>query len=449
MPTAPIERIMARRPPPGLRSAALLSSLLIAAALAFASLVHVEQVVEIDGEIASLAPRITITSGDLAVVETMAGASSTRVAQGDVLAVLRPLEAETTLRAHLVEALQARVQLLRLDAETADAPLPEKTPEALLTEATAAGVDAAPLWAAQRDLARSRAAALAEQRRAIGEALERLRRTRTLTEAQRATLARRAAVRAEIEASRAALERSGSGSRVERLMATDALLETEGDLAEADRALAALDADLAREAARLIAVEEGFRLETAREREDAQRRLSAAEGRLSVDRARSETATVVAPQDAIVLQRADAAPGSVIQRGALLFVLSPLEGALVARLEIPAREIARVRGRETARLKLRNLPFQRHGHLDARIVSITADTVARPRPGGGEEPVYLANAEILDTSRLIDTPPGFALTPGMQVTADVLTGRRRLISYFTYPLTAIGARALREPGTGA
>ena len=73
-------------------------------------------------------------------------------------------------------------------------------------------------------------------------------------------------------------------------------------------------------------------------------------------------------------------------------------------------------------------------------------TGALPAATGGaqSEPYYRARISI-DRIDLHDTPRGFSLIPGMPVTADILVGKRTLITYFLSRIIPVATEAAREP----
>lgn len=60
------------------------------------------------------------------------------------------------------------------------------------------------------------------------------------------------------------------------------------------------------------------------------------------------------------------------------------------------------------------------------------------------EPFYRARISI-DEVALHDVPPGFAVSPGMPVTADVKVGQRTVLKYILGVMLPIGQEAMREP----
>jgi hypothetical protein len=105
----------------------------------------------------------------------------------------------------------------------------------------------------------------------------------------------------------------------------------------------------------------------------------------------------------------------------------------------------------------------RYGLLHGRVEGVSRDAVvndhapagsARPRPGEAAKPsetdddapggsVYVARISLSQTA--VDTEQGLRpLEPGMQVTAEIKTGRRRVIEYLLSPLLRYRHEGLRE-----
>ncbi len=68
---------------------------------------------------------------------------------------------------------------------------------------------------------------------------------------------------------------------------------------------------------------------------------------------------------------------------------------------------------------------------------VRSDKDADVKPG---EPVYV----VLDSARMVVDGRAQALSPGMAVTAEVKTGRRRVISYLLSPLRRYAHEGIRE-----
>ena len=84
--------------------------------------------------------------------------------------------------------------------------------------------------------------------------------------------------------------------------------------------------------------------------------------------------------------------------------------------------------------------------MENRDVGFGDEDTARGKPGAGEDnpsPAYVAHIALDRTSLLVD---GHAepIAPGMAVTAEIKTGRRRVIDYLLAPLREYVHDGLRE-----
>jgi hemolysin D len=86
-----------------------------------------------------------------------------------------------------------------------------------------------------------------------------------------------------------------------------------------------------------------------------------------------------------------------------------------------------------------SFPFTRYGTLDGRITNLSDDAVTVKDLGL----VYAATVA-LATSALDVDGKTVGLSPGMAVTVEVQTGKRRLIEFLMSPLLRYGSESARE-----
>jgi HlyD family secretion protein len=58
---------------------------------------------------------------------------------------------------------------------------------------------------------------------------------------------------------------------------------------------------------------------------------------------------------------------------------------------------------------------------------------------------YYGGRVTLGATRLQDMPANAALLPGMTLTAEIMVGKRSVLSYLLWPLTKAAKESLREP----
>lgn len=163
---------------------------------------------------------------------------------------------------------------------------------------------------------------------------------------------------------------------------------------------------------------------------------------------RRDMVTLTAPADAVVLDLAQRSIGSVVREAEPIVTLVPINVPLEAEVSVNARDIARISENEPVRIKFDAFPFQKFGTGTGSVRTISRD--AYPADGSKDAkdstapPVFHARISLADTRfRGLDEP--VRLLPGMSVAAEIKVGRRKVISYFLYPLLRGLDTAIREP----
>ena len=159
---------------------------------------------------------------------------------------------------------------------------------------------------------------------------------------------------------------------------------------------------------------------------------------------RQQTDVIVkAPSDGMVLDLHSLYPGAVINPGNAVVTLVPVGVELLAVFDVDPSDISKLIPDTSVKIQLNALPAQKHGELKGKINYISADTVNKNIDGQAGN-FYRARAEITE-NLLKETPPGFNIMPGMKVSGKIKVGKRRLITYFIYPLVRTLGNSFAEP----
>lgn len=180
---------------------------------------------------------------------------------------------------------------------------------------------------------------------------------------------------------------------------------------------------------------------------ETDRELSANKQQYEKNKMRVESLQLRAPCEAVVHEIASFAEGSAVREAEALITLIPLDGTLELEAEIRPQDIGKVSVGSEVRIKLNAYPFQKYGTLDGRVRNISADTFTQ-QGRGAMDPMQSASfyrTLISVSGQLHNTPERFRLIPGMEVTAEIKTGRRRIIEYLIYPLIKALDETAREP----
>lgn len=137
--------------------------------------------------------------------------------------------------------------------------------------------------------------------------------------------------------------------------------------------------------------------------------------------------------------------GQTVAAGTTLATLIPEGARLEAHLFSPSRSIGFVRPGHEVLLRYQAYPHQKFGSHRARVVAVSRTPLAPAELGiaaaeAGREPVYRIKARLASQS-VLAYGRATELRAGMQVEADVLLDRRRLIEWIFEPLLSLAGRA--------
>lgn len=172
---------------------------------------------------------------------------------------------------------------------------------------------------------------------------------------------------------------------------------------------------------------------------EAMRLAARLEQELAKARERLRSRLLRAPVDGTVQQLAVHTVGGVVNPAERLMVVVPSGATLEVEALTANKDIGFVRAGQEAAIKVESFPFTRYGLIDGTVVHVSADSVADETQGlVYPMRVSMASDRILVGERW--TP----LAPGMAVTVEVKTGKRRAIEFFLSPFMRYQDEALRE-----
>ena len=398
----------------------------------WASLSQMEKIVLAHGRLVNPQPNIVVQPLENSIVQRIDVKVGQVVRKGQVLATLDPtfVQAdETQLRSRL-GSLEA--QLDRMAGE-------------LKGERGAAGSSGGDL-ALQDALSAERRANYAAQKERLEENIGRLKASMETNRRDQVVLQQRVKALAEIEAMQEKLIEANYGARMQLLEARDRRLEVERQTAMAHNRDIELSRELRAAQAERQAFEKGWRqksmedlLSVSRERDTVREQLTKA------DKMR-QLVVLTAPADAVVLEIAKVSPGSVARATETVLTRVPLGATLEAEVEIDSLDIGYIKTGDTAHMKVDAFPFQKHGRLEGKVRTVSRDAFKRENvaSGGGTDAYYSARVSF-EGSTLRNVPEGILLVPGMTVTAEIVVGKRSVMSYLIWPLTKTLDESIREP----
>lgn len=131
--------------------------------------------------------------------------------------------------------------------------------------------------------------------------------------------------------------------------------------------------------------------------------------------------------------------GGVVQPGANLVEIVPLEDTLLIEAKIRPQDIAFLRPEQEATIKFTAYDFAIYGGLTAKVEHISADTIADDK-GNNFYQVRLRT----EKNHLESGAKKLPIIPGMVSEVDVLTGKKTILNYLLKPILRAKNRALSE-----
>jgi len=122
-----------------------------------------------------------------------------------------------------------------------------------------------------------------------------------------------------------------------------------------------------------------------------------------------------------------------------LMVIVPADNPLEVEAFIENKDIGFVNAGQEAVVKIETFPFTRHGTIPARVTHVSHDAINDEKRGL----IYSTRVHLGRTTMPVEDKV-VHLSPGMAVTVEVKTGKRRVIEYFLVPLLQYGDESLRE-----
>jgi len=138
--------------------------------------------------------------------------------------------------------------------------------------------------------------------------------------------------------------------------------------------------------------------------------------------------------------------GAVVQPGASLMEIVPLEDTLLVEGRIRPQDIAFISPGQDAVVKISAYDSNVYGSLKSKVERISADTIAEERPGPGAEKseTFYRIMVRTSTNHLGSTDHPLPIIPGMVATVEVLTGHKTVLDYLVKPARMLREEALRE-----
>lgn len=247
---------------------------------------------------------------------------------------------------------------------------------------------------------------------------------------------------------------------IERLQDYEALLTTQigetGQLDEVEASLKTLQSRLEEVTSEFIAGQTQRLAEAERLSDRLQQEVAKAN-------ARHERTRLTAPISGTIQELVLTTVGQVVSPGQALMTIVPLDAPIEIAAVIENQDIGFVEPGQTAVVKIQSFPFTRFGTIDGVVVKVSRDAVDQQVATSLQDPRSAINQGAREQG---EAKPGqtlvfpatvslarpfiqvegkaIPLSPGMAVTVEINTGKRRALDYVLSPLREVTASAGHE-----
>ena len=137
--------------------------------------------------------------------------------------------------------------------------------------------------------------------------------------------------------------------------------------------------------------------------------------------------------------------GAVVQPGASLMEIVPLDDSLLVEGRIRPQDIAFIRPDQEAVVKITAYDSSVYGSLTGKVERISADTIVDEKGDKNERgETYYRVMVRTDRNYLGTGEHPLPIIPGMIATVEVLTGSKSVLDYMIKPARMLRDEALRE-----
>jgi len=229
----------------------------------------------------------------------------------------------------------------------------------------------------------------------------------------------------------------------------DMFQQKQGDLLEQQQRLQILQRDLIR-ARRELREQQNEKTNIAAKQQIQVSQLDRTMATMEQEFAESEARRriVISAPEGGVVTAVHAQQGQLVDGGKPLLSLVPRSSVMQAHLYAPSKAIGFIKTGDPVRLRYQAYPYQKFGHADGRVTSISKTSISSAELSDAafpasrtatSEPLYRINVELeKQTFNAYGKPQ--ALQVGMLLEADILLETRRLFEWVLEPLYSISGK---------
>lgn len=232
----------------------------------------------------------------------------------------------------------------------------------------------------------------------------------------------------------------GIGNQYEYLQRTREDASFTGQISETQASLRRVEAAQQQEQSGLASITAGDSEDNRKDLEESRKQLAEFVKRMEKFTDSTARAVIRSPVDGTVLTLYTVTQGGVVSPGAMVVSLVPGNEHLVIEAKLNAGDVGLVTSNQKVRLRLESSSGRRFQPIDGKVVHISPDAITEP-----QKPPYFMVRIVPQQSAFDDGTMQYKLSPGVQVSASIITGHRSVLQYLLDPLLGRYRGGLTEP----
>ena len=355
----------------------------------------------------------------------------TEVKKGDVLFRVEDADVQADYAENQVIIASRKASIIRLQAEVND--------EAQVTFPAALQSQASEAVAKEANLFLQRTIALREQLDVIRQSIEELDRNIAEKTAEVEISETQYRIRKQEYDLLKPLVDAGHEPKLRLIEAETKWRQAEGNAELAKLSVKAMEARRGGLEKEIISLKSQRRAESSTYLVEAQTGLEQAMARQESLEGRVGYADIKAPETGVVSALHVKTIGAVVQAGTVLTEIVPMDAEHVVRARLLPQDVADVALGQLARISLSAYDVSRYGALEGQVIHVASNTTEEQNI-----PPYYETLIAIDDKGFPNSDVVPDIVPGMQVTVDIIGGKRTVLDYILSPIQKAASVAFRE-----
>lgn len=430
--TSPLASLLLTHQQPPLQKPARIIAGMLGAFLLWACFAELEEVAVAGGEVVPQEQIQTIQHLEGGIIEKILIAEGDRVAKGAPLMQLNLTPSMANREELAIQQEALRLKKARLQAEAEGAESLTFTGDLLDTREKLRHAEEQNFLGRQEQLAND-TAQLEEQ-----FSQRELDRQQLLTE--RGSITNNLSLLREKYRISSELVKDKLTSRLDHLQLTGEMKELEGRLRVIDVAIPRAQMAVKEAEQKLKGARVSFRNRALQELSEVEQALARVQEALTKASDQVKRTTLTSPITGVIKALKTHTLGGVIQPGEAVMEIVPESGNLMIEAKLHPNDVGFVRRGQSALVKVNTYDYSRYGGLSGRVESVSADSLFDAET---RQPYFKVKIRT-EKTHLGESAGQMPITAGMQVTADIKTGSKSVMTYLLKPVIKVREEAFRE-----